>query len=72
MAVRVAEYGWFCTPLGRDVVVITSVAGCTVNVVLPLTEPCVAPMVELPPTIAEASPELLMVATPVFDDDQVT
>jgi hypothetical protein len=29
-------------------------------------------MFELPPAIADASPEPLMVATPVFDDDQLT
>jgi hypothetical protein len=68
----VAEYAWFCTPPGRDVVVSANVVGCTVSVVLWLTEFCVAVMVVVPPAIPDASPELLMVATPVFDDDQVT
>jgi hypothetical protein len=68
----VAEYGWFWTPLGSDVVVVTSVVVCTFKLVLPATEPCVAVMVVFPPAIADANPELLMVATAVFDDDHVT
>jgi hypothetical protein len=68
----VAEYGWFCAPLGKEVVLITSAAACTVNVVLPVTEPCAAVMIAFPPPTADANPELLMVATAVFDDDHVT
>ena len=51
---------------------IANAAACTVSVVPPLTALCVAVMVEVPPATAEASPEVLMVATPVFEDDQVT
>jgi hypothetical protein len=68
----VAEYADPCVPAGRLAVVITSVAGCTVSVVLFETAPRVAVMVELPPAIPDAKPEELMVATVVFDDDQVT
>lgn len=46
--------------------------GFTVRLVFPLTEPCVAVMIELPPAVLVARPALLTVATAVFDDDQVT
>jgi hypothetical protein len=72
LAASVAEYAWFCIPFGKLVVVTTSVVGCTVRTVLPLTVPCVALIVELPPATADASPALLIVATAVFDDDQLT
>jgi hypothetical protein len=69
---RVAEYATPWVPAGRLAVVITSVAGCTVSVVLFETEPSVAVMVEVPPAMPDARPEELTVATPVFDEDQVT
>jgi hypothetical protein len=72
LAPRVTEYGWPCIPLGTLAVVITKAVGCTVNVVLPVTEPCFAEIVEFPPAIPDASPELLIVATLGCDDDQVT
>ena len=49
----------------------TSVAGDTVNVVLPVIPLSVAEMPVLPVLTAVASPELAMVATPVFDEAQV-
>jgi hypothetical protein len=47
-------------------------ADCTVNVVLPDTEPLVAVMVVEPAATAEASPAALIVATAVLEDAHVT
>src|SRR6185437_5180341 len=49
LATNVAEYAWLCTPLGNDVVPIVNGVACTLRVVLPLTDPCAAVMIELPP-----------------------
>ena len=46
--------------------------GCTVSVVLPFTDPCVALIVELPPATPVARPVELIVATPLLEDDHVT
>jgi hypothetical protein len=76
LAVSVAEYARFSNPLGKEVAAITSGVACTVKVALPLIAvspiPCEAMMLELPPAIAVAKPEALILATFVFDDDQVT
>ncbi len=50
----------------------TSMAGPTVRVVEPLTEPDVAVIVVLPCATLVASPELLMVATAAVDELHVT
>jgi hypothetical protein len=47
------------------------VTAVTVRVVVPDTVPEVAVMVVVPPPTAVASPEVLMVATEVFDDNQL-
>ena len=49
-----------------------SVAGDTVNVVLPVIPLSVAEMLVLPALTAVASPALVMVATPVLEEAQVT
>ena len=48
------------------------VGGDTVNVVLPVIPLSVAEMLVLPALTAVASPALVMVATPVFEEAQVT
>ena len=48
------------------------VAGCTVNLVLFVTDPRVAVMIEVPPATPDATPAVLMVATAAFDEVQVT
>ena len=47
------------------------VGGDTVNVVLPVIPLSVAEMLVLPALTAVASPALVMVATPVFEEAQV-
>jgi hypothetical protein len=67
-----AVYATPWVPPGKLAVVITSVAGCTVSFVLLVIEPRAAAMVEPPPETPVAIPAALMVATEVFDEDQVT
>jgi hypothetical protein len=50
----------------------TSVAGCTVSVVFPVTVPEVAEMVVVPVARVVARPPAAMVAVAVLDDAQVT
>ena len=49
----------------------TNAAGPTVNVVLPVTAPEVAPICEVPWAAPVARPVAVMVATAVFDETQV-
>jgi hypothetical protein len=63
LAVSVAEYGMFTTPLGSDAVVIT---GFTVSVVVPDTPDIAAVIVVVPVDTPEASPPELIVATDVL------
>ena len=72
LAPRVAEYATFCVPLASDVVLMVSARGCTVNVVLPVMPLSVAEIVVLPIFTAVANPALVMVATVVLVEAQVT
>ena len=60
------------TPLGSEVVVITSGAAVTVSVVPLVTPANPAEMAVVPAETAVAKPLGLIVATPVLDDVQVT
>jgi hypothetical protein len=72
LAARVAEYATFCVPLTSDVVVMVSGRGCTVTVVFPVIPLSVAVIVVLPGFTAVANPALVMVATVVLVEAQVT
>ena len=71
-AASVAVYEAFSVPPGKDDVVTESGAACTVRLVLPVTPLNVAVMVVPPAATAVARPALLMLATPVLEEDHVT
>jgi len=72
LAVKVEEYAAFRAPFGTLDVPRTSGAGCTVNTVLPTTDPNVARIVLVPADTADANPAALIVATDVVTELQVT
>lgn len=72
LAARVREYETPTLPLGSDEVVIVRGGICTVRVVPPVIPLKAAEMVLEPAATPVASPAMLIVATAVFEDDQVT
>ena len=75
VAASVREYWLPTLPFDSDDVVIANVAACTVRDVLPLTDPNVALMVELPAATPVASPPVVpvvIVAAAVFELLHVT
>jgi hypothetical protein len=62
----------FRVPFASDVVVMVNGTGCTVNVVFPVMPLSVAVIVVLPGLTAVANPALVIVATVVIVEAQVT
>jgi hypothetical protein len=71
LAASAAEYATPTTPAGKDVVVMVGGA-CTVIVVLLVTALNVAVIVVIPALTPDASPAVLMVATAILEELQVT
>jgi hypothetical protein len=72
LPVNVALYTTPTVPPGSELVVIANAAGCTVNVVFPLTLPKVAFIIVLPTDTPLANPPALIVATPGTDELHTT
>ena len=72
MALNCCILPWAIDGFAGVTAIDTNAAGPTVNVVLPVTAPEVAPIWDVPWATPVASPPVVMVAVAVFDDAQVT